>query len=112
MAMLYYSPCIYAFEQENIAITGQGTIDGNADCEHWWPWKGRTKCGWTAGQSNQNKDRNQLFAMPEQDVPVSERVFGEGHYRRPQFIHPYRCKNLLIEGAPLHISPTSQSPPD
>lgn len=25
-----YSPLIYAFEQENIAITGRGTLDGSA----------------------------------------------------------------------------------
>ena len=47
--LMNYSPFIYAFEEENIAITGAGTIDGNADCEHWWPWKGRTKCGWNPG---------------------------------------------------------------
>src|SRR6266700_5508341 len=63
MELMNYSPFIYAFEQENIGITGQGIIDGNADCEHWWPWKGRTKCGWTPGQPSQEKDRNQLFAM-------------------------------------------------
>jgi hypothetical protein len=33
-----YSPFIYAFEQENIAITGDGTLDGRADA-HWWPWR-------------------------------------------------------------------------
>jgi polygalacturonase len=41
--LMNYSPFIYAFEEENIGITGQGTIDGNADCEHWWPWKGVVK---------------------------------------------------------------------
>ena len=29
-----YSPFIYAFEQTNIAITGEGTLDGNANCDH------------------------------------------------------------------------------
>ena len=43
---LNYSPFIYADGQENIAITGAGTLDGQADCEHWWPWKGRIDCGW------------------------------------------------------------------
>ena len=45
--LMNFSPFIYAFEQNNIALTGSGTIDGNADCQHWWPWKGRTECGWT-----------------------------------------------------------------
>ena len=32
-----YSPLIYAFEQTNIAVTGTGMLDGQADKEHWWP---------------------------------------------------------------------------
>lgn len=32
-----YSPMIYAYDKSNIAITGKGTIDGQADNEHWWP---------------------------------------------------------------------------
>ena len=28
MEMMGYSPLIYAFEQENIAVTGEGTLDG------------------------------------------------------------------------------------
>src|SRR5215217_6204193 len=31
MELMGYSPFIYAFEQENIAITGAGTLDGQAD---------------------------------------------------------------------------------
>src|SRR5947199_8362439 len=33
-----YSPLIYAFEQENIAVTGAGTLDGAASDENWWGW--------------------------------------------------------------------------
>jgi polygalacturonase len=111
MELMNYSPFIYAFEQENIAITGEGTIDGNADCEHWWPWKGRKGCGWTPGTPDQTKDRNLLFDMAERGVPVAERVFGAGHYLRPQFIQPYRCKNVLIEGVTLKNSPMWQVHP-
>lgn len=111
MELMNYSPFIYAFEQENIAITGKGTIDGNCDCEHWWPWKGRTNCGWTQGDPDQAKDRAQLFDMAEKGVPVSERVFGEGHYLRPQFLQPYRCKNVLIEDVTLFNSPMWQVHP-
>ncbi len=109
--LMNYSPFIYAFEEENIAITGQGTIDGNADCDHWWPWKGRSKCGWKQGDPNQAKARATLFEMAEKRVPVSERVFGEGHYLRPQFIQPYRCKNVLLEGVTLKNSPMWQVHP-
>src|SRR5262249_17408436 len=30
-----YSPLIYAFEQENLAVTGKGTLDGSASVETW-----------------------------------------------------------------------------
>jgi polygalacturonase len=36
-----YSPFIYAFEQENIAITGSGTLDGSASDANWWAWTRR-----------------------------------------------------------------------
>jgi polygalacturonase len=109
--LMNFSPFIYAFEQTDIAITGAGTIDGNADCAHWWPWKGRTNCGWKAGDINQDADRNALFAMAERGAPVKERVFGPGHYLRPQFIQPYRCTNVLIEGVKLRNSPMWQVHP-
>ena len=44
--LLNYSPFIYAFEQQNIAITGAGTLDGQSDNDHWWPWNGRPHYGW------------------------------------------------------------------
>lgn len=100
-----YSPFIYAFEQKNIAITGRGTLNGQSDNEHWWPWNGRAAYGWKEGMSNQRPDRNALFAMAEKGVPVRERIFGEGHYLRPQFIQPYRCENVLIEGVTIRNSP-------
>jgi polygalacturonase len=43
--------------------------------------------------------------MAEQDIPAAERRFGEGHYLRPQFIQPYKCRNVLIEGVTIKNSP-------
>jgi len=102
---LNYSPFIYAYEQEDIAITGTGILDGQADCQHWWPWKGRTDCGWKKGDPSQEKARQRLMEMGEKDVPVEQRSFGEGHYLRPQFIQPYKCRNVLIEGVTVKDSP-------
>ena len=102
---LNYSPLIYAFEQENIAVTGKGTLDGQATNENWWSWKGNADDGWKKGMPNQKNARNALFAMAEKNVPVAERVFGEGHYLRPNFIQPYRCKNVLIQDVTLKDSP-------
>jgi polygalacturonase len=92
--MMNYSPLLYAFEQENIAITGAGTFDGQAGPKHWWPWKG-----------SGNKDQNALRQMGEDGVPASERVFGKGHELRPNFVQPYRCKNVLVEGVTFTNSP-------
>jgi polygalacturonase len=100
-----YSPFLYAFEQTNIAITGKGTLDGQADCEHWWPWTGRTNCGSKAGDPTQRQARAALVAMGDKDVPVRERVFGEGRYLRPNFIQPYRSNNVLISEVTIKNSP-------
>jgi polygalacturonase len=105
MELMNYSPFIYAFEQKNIAITGRGVLDGQSDNEAWWPWNGRAQYGWKEGQPNQRKDRAALSEMAERGVPVAERLFGEGHYLRPQFIQPYRCQNVLIEGVTIRNSP-------
>jgi polygalacturonase len=99
-----YSPLIYAFEQTNLAITGTGTLDGQADREHWWDWKATGN--WVVkGSPNQAADRAALVAMGDKDTPVRERIFGEGHYLRPQFLQPYRSQNVLIEGVTIRNSP-------
>jgi polygalacturonase len=100
-----YSPLIYAFDQENIAVTGKGTLDGGGDAESWWPWKGSKDLGWKEGTPNQLAARKRLFAMGEQGVPVAERVMGEGSCLRPSFIQPYRSRNILIEGVRIVNSP-------
>src|SRR5579863_5947663 len=100
-----YSPLIYAFEQTNVAVTGTGTLDGQAGDDHWWPWKGNTRFGFKKGDPEQQPARAALVAMGEKDVPVSQRVFGEGRYLRPNFFQPYRCTNVLIEGVTIVRSP-------
>jgi polygalacturonase len=105
MECMNYSPFIYAFEARNVAITGEGTLDGQSDATHWWPWKGRTEYGWKKGDVKQDKARAALAQMVEDAVPVDKRVFGEGSYLRPQFVQPYRCENVLIEGVTIVNSP-------
>ncbi len=46
-----------------------------------------------------------LLQLAEQGVPVAERRFGDGHFLRPNFIQPYRCTNVLIEGVTIVNSP-------
>jgi len=89
-----YSPLVYAYKQDNIAITGKGTLDGQASYENWWGW---TK---TAGD-----DIRESRSQGEAGVPVEERVFGASRKLRPNMIQPYRCKNVLIEGVTFRSSP-------
>ncbi|MEJ2634916.1 MAG: glycoside hydrolase family 28 protein [Calditrichia bacterium] len=96
-----YSPFIYAYDEENIAITGSGTLDGQAGEHAWWPWKGRSK----DGSPSQDRDREELFRMGEEGIPVADRVFGENHYLRPNFIQPYKCRNILIDSVTIKRSP-------
>jgi polygalacturonase len=103
--LMNYSPFIYAYGEENIAITGLGTIDGNADCEHWWPWKGRTRCGWSEGDPREHPERDRLFRLGEEGAPIEDRVFGEGSYLRPNLIQTYRCNNVLLEDFTINNSP-------
>ena len=105
MECMNLSPFIYAFEQTNIAITGEGTLDGQANNRNWWPWQGGARYGWKKSMPNQRTARAKLYAMMEKGVQVSDRVFGEGSFLRPNFIQPYRCKNVLIEGVKIVNSP-------
>ncbi|MFT3780776.1 MAG: glycoside hydrolase family 88 protein [Nibricoccus sp.] len=98
-----YSPFIYAYGQENIAITGKGTLDGGATPDTWLGWN--MKQSKTGKASLQRAARDKLNEMGEKYVPVAERVFGEGSYLRPSFIQPYRCKNILIEDVHIIRSP-------
>ncbi len=108
---LNYSPLIYADGEENLAVTGGGTLDGQADCEHWWPWKARPNCGWRPGVPTQEDARNALFEMGATDVPVEKRIFGDGHYLRPNLFGPCRSKNILLEGVTVKDSPMFEVSP-
>lgn len=62
--------------------------------------------GYTSGPNQTDPgNRPTLFAMAEKDVPQSERKFGNGYYLRPQFVQPYLCTNVLIEGVKIINSP-------
>jgi polygalacturonase len=104
-----YSPFIYAFNQQNIAITGGGTLDGQASGEHWWPWAG--KRGAKPDDPNQRKARAALVEMAEKGVPVADRKFGDGAWLRPMFIQPYRCTNVQMEDITITNSPMYEMHP-
>ncbi len=105
--LMNYSPLIYAYDQTNIAVTGNGILDGQANNEHWWNWVGNKRFGWVPGMPSQHDPDNEpaLMKMAAKGVPVKDRVFGKGHYMRPTFIEFYRCKNILIQGVTVTNAP-------
>lgn len=107
MEMMNYSPLIYAYQQENIALTGEGVLDGQAGNDHWWWWTGAKGFGWKEGMPSQESPDNKprLSQMNKDQVPVEKRVFGAGHYMRPTFVEFYSCKNILIQGVTLINAP-------
>jgi polygalacturonase len=105
--LMNYSPLVYAYHEHDIAVTGEGILDGQADSKHWWPWKGKPEYGCVSGTPNQTDAGNRpaLFDMSERNVPQKDRRFGEGFYLRPQFVQPYGCQNVLIAGVTILNSP-------
>ena len=78
-----YSPFIYGFQLENVAIIGRGTIDGNAAEIAAWGKK-------------QRNDQKLIRQMDHSEMPVSERNFGEGHMLRPQLMQLFGCRNVTL----------------
>ncbi len=101
------SPCIYAYKAENVAITGEGTIDGNGTNDTWWWWCGKPHYGWKEGMPRQQDDngRPRLLRMAEDGVDMNERRFTTTDRLRPQLIGLNSCDKVLIENVTLLRSP-------
>ena len=95
-----YSPLIHAYGEKNVAVSGEGTLDGQAEATTWWKWKGQK-----GGTQNQNVARKRLDDMNNNDVPVDQRRFGDGDYLRPNFIQFNSCQNVMVEGVHIRRSP-------
>ena len=96
MEIYNYSPLIYAYECENIAITGKGFIMPKMD--KWREWFPRRPAYMSAAA--------ELFTMMSTQVPVEERRMAfEGNTMRPYLIHFNRSKNILLDGFTIRESP-------
>ncbi|PAM93643.1 glycoside hydrolase [Flavobacterium sp. IR1] len=105
--LINYSPLIFARNKTNVAVTGKGTLNGQANNDNWWSWAGSKYYGWKKGIPSQNdpKNRETLVAMAEEHVPVEKRVFGDGHYLRPNFIEFFECNTVLIKDITIINAP-------
>ncbi|MFH6993548.1 glycoside hydrolase family 28 protein [Flavobacterium sp. FlaQc-48] len=92
--MLYnYSPLIYGYECSNIAITGEGTIDGEG---------GKT---WKSFKAKEGKGKDLSREMNHNNIALKDRKFGDGYFLRPQMIQFFNCKNILVENVRIENSP-------
>ncbi|WP_291911881.1 glycoside hydrolase family 28 protein [Chitinophaga sp. CB10] len=105
MECMNYSAQIYAYGEKNIAVTGSGILDGNADNDNWWSWCGKPVYGWSKDKPRQQPARDSLHALMHANTDPRKRVFGEGYYLRPNMFQPYNCKNVEISGVQLINSP-------
>lgn len=91
-----YSPLVYAFQCENVAITGEGKLEPRM--EAWTKWFPRPAPHMEA--------LKKLYTMAATGVPVEQRQMAEGDNNlRPQLIQFNRCRNVLIEDIKIRNSP-------
>jgi polygalacturonase len=78
---------------KNVSITGDGTIDGNA---------GNTFSTW---RKLQDPDKMVSREQNHNGTPYENRVFGKGHYLRPQLMQFFDSEKINIEGVKITNSP-------
>ncbi len=101
-------PLIYANNQKNVIISGEGTIDGQGSYETWWPLCGAKRHGWKEGMLSQTAPglgRVKLAEYEMNSVDVELRRMGIADALRPQLINFYQCEQVKIEGVTLRNSP-------
>lgn len=88
-----YSPLIYARDCTNIALTGDGEIDGQGTA--WWHWK-----------KLQQAAAKQLYDAEHNGVEVERRIYGtEEAALRPPLLQAIGCRDVLIEGLTFRNGP-------
>ena len=97
-----FSPLIYAYKAQDIAIVGRGTLDGQGQA--WWDFYRKISRGgtnilprtkWQEEFSRLNKDTI---------AELNYRLLDIG-FLRPPFIQPNECSNVLVEGVTIRNSP-------
>ena len=91
-----YSPLIYAYQCENIAISGEGTLKAVMDV--WETWFDRPE--------EHLQSLKRLWYLAAEGSPLDERQMVDGKANlRPHFIQFNRCRHILVEGISIVNSP-------
>lgn len=99
-----HAPLIYANGQENIAITGRGTLNGQGS--NWW-WRNGVYSPARAAEILPAKNAwLKLYERIESgEKPLSKEFELAADYLRPSLVQFYGCRNVLVEGVTLTESP-------
>ena len=92
-ALYNNSPMVYGINVTDVAITGTGTIDGEGHGL------------WSAWKAKENKGKQLSRDFNHQQVSVDKRVFGDGHFLRPQLVQFVNSRNILIEDVTIEDAP-------
>lgn len=91
-----YSPLIYAFQCQNVAVTGEGEIRAKMDV--WKTWFSRPR--------PHMESIKRLYNLAGNRTPVDQRqMVNDTAHLRPQFIQFNRSENILLEGITITNSP-------
>jgi hypothetical protein len=88
-----YCPFIYAYRKKNVALTGTGTLDGQA------------KDTWSTWTEKDDKGIETARRLNVEDKPVVDRFLGDGYFLRPSMITFFGCENVLVDGVQIVDSP-------
>ena len=108
VVMNSFVPMFYAYEQENITIKGEGTIDGNG--KKWWygtftlegAHKDETFKKELQGYQKMWREANPGFKI--EDNSDWKRTLAKEFFR-PPLMQPYKCKDFTVQGVTIINSP-------
>ncbi|MDI6449591.1 glycoside hydrolase family 28 protein [Anaerobaca lacustris] len=88
-----YCPFLYAYRRTNVAVTGTGTLDGQA------------KDTWSAWAAKEDKGAETARRLNAEGTSVVDRFLGDGYFLRPSMIAFLGCENVLVDGVTIVDSP-------
>jgi polygalacturonase len=89
----------YAYQCNNIAIKGDGHIDGNG--KKWWDFWDKVKAGEQTSSEWQDLFKSENAAL----LQKNEYLRTKNAFLRPPMVLTYECNNVLIEGVSFSNPP-------
>ena len=96
-----FSPLIYAYKAQNIAIVGRGTLDGQGQA--WWDFYHKISRGTNTVQ--RTKWQEEFSRLNKDAIDETKYHLLDIGFLRPPFIQPIECSHVLIEGVTILNSP-------